>query len=428
MSVFEENLGRNTYVSLSDIKNYLQITSNTHDAQLQSSIDYATGVVEHYIGYEIKANTYTEYFDGNTPSIYTSRVPLSNVYSVSEFDGTKYRPLRDPDVEGLPNYSESDNITFDLQGTAATTSKTKKYGDYSLRLESGSFARHVGVPEHLRLEDENFTIEGYVRVDSSYLQDGTFFSIETDTNNKIELKVANAYALAYTATIDGTAFTVRGSNAYVERSQFKKRQWAHVAFTRDMDNDRFYVHYNGNLIANAEYSESNLTFTSNIVLGSSFTGYVDDFRISNDSRYCNTNFTPPNRHVPDEYTVMLLHFDEPNEVSSISDSHASDSDYVYTSDIGKIEINNGAINRASIFGSPKFKSYANAVKVEYKAGYTVVPIDLKLATMDLAKILYKQDQEKQRFSFEGESGDKFTLSSNFPPHIRRVLDLYRLID
>lgn len=428
MERFEENLGRNTYVTLAELKNYLQISSNTHDEQLTSSIQYATSVVEHYIGQEVKANTYTEVFDGGTPSVYTSRIPLANVYSVAQYDGSKYTLLKDPTVQGLPNYADSDNISFNLQGNAQTSNKAKKFGDYSLKLDESSFIDYSPVPEHLQLSDSNFTIEAYVRLDTPYIQDNVFFSMSTDSDNYIELKMANAYGIAYTSVVDGDSYIVRGSNSYVERQQYSKRRWAHIAFTRDLDNDKAYLHYNGNLIANMDYAETDLTFTSNIVIGSGLVGYIDDFRISTDSKYCAVNFTPPQRHTPDEHTVLLLHFDEPNERGIVQDSHAAESDFIFTRDTGKIDVNVEKIGNTSIFGNAKFKSLPNAVKVTYKAGYDTVPIDLKLATLDLAKILYKQDQDKQRFSFEGESGDKFTLSSNFPPHIRRVLDMYRLLD
>jgi hypothetical protein len=45
----------------------------------------------------------------------------------------------------------------------------------------------------------------------------------------------------------------------------------------------------------------------------------------------------------------------------------------------------------------------------------------------MIKLLYKQDQEKKGFSFEGERGEAYSLAGNFPPHIRRILDLYRII-
>ena len=51
-----------------------------------------------------------------------------------------------------------------------------------------------------------------------------------------------------------------------------------------------------------------------------------------------------------------------------------------------------------------------------------------MAVLDTVKLIYKQDQEKKGFSLEGERGDKYPLAASFPPHIKRILDLYRIIE
>jgi hypothetical protein len=51
----------------------------------------------------------------------------------------------------------------------------------------------------------------------------------------------------------------------------------------------------------------------------------------------------------------------------------------------------------------------------------------KWLLLDFIKLLYKQDQDKKGFSFEGEAGDKYPLAGSFPPHIKRILDMYRII-
>ena len=83
----------------------------------------------------------------------------------------------------------------------------------------------------------------------------------------------------------------------------------------------------------------------------------------------------------------------------------------------------------TLSGPPSFQPFPSGVKVDYRAGYesSDIPQDLQMATLDMIKIVYKQDQEKKGFSFEGERGENYSLSSNFPPHIRRILDLYRVI-
>ena len=47
MEKFEENLGKFPYVTLADVKDYLNISSDTHNGTLTNAISYATAVVEH---------------------------------------------------------------------------------------------------------------------------------------------------------------------------------------------------------------------------------------------------------------------------------------------------------------------------------------------------------------------------------------------
>ena len=83
----------------------------------------------------------------------------------------------------------------------------------------------------------------------------------------------------------------------------------------------------------------------------------------------------------------------------------------------------------SLGGLPKFNPYANALKIKYRAGYESgdVPYDLQMATLDYIKIIHKQEQGTKSFSLEGERKTKEPLSGDFPPHIRRILELYRII-
>lgn len=70
-----------------------------------------------------------------------------------------------------------------------------------------------------------------------------------------------------------------------------------------------------------------------------------------------------------------------------------------------------------------------AVKVIYKAGYSVVPADLKLAVIDLVTY-YHKDEHKARQTIAGASIQNNASTSQrnnvaFPDHIKRVLDLYK---
>lgn len=69
-----------------------------------------------------------------------------------------------------------------------------------------------------------------------------------------------------------------------------------------------------------------------------------------------------------------------------------------------------------------------SVEVVYTAGYASTPLDLKLAVSDLITY-YLRDEHKPRQSLSGATREttENEVRVGFPAHIRRVLDLYRLI-
>lgn len=70
-----------------------------------------------------------------------------------------------------------------------------------------------------------------------------------------------------------------------------------------------------------------------------------------------------------------------------------------------------------------------AVKITYRAGYSSLPGDLKLAVIDLITYYYR-DEYKERKTLAGATLQNPGTSSQdssvaFPDHIKRVLDLYK---
>ena len=439
---FEEDLGKYTYINLPQVKDYLSISSNTQDARLSNIIFYATGVIEHYIGQEVLANTYVEIFDGGVSSLFVSRLPLSNVYQVTEFNGSEHQILTDPSTIGVPNSTTDSSLSVSFYNGAKTNSKIKRFGQSSVEIPNGGYLAASAVPDKLKFDEGDFTVEMFVRIDDPTIQNNTIFEINTDAANYMKFSMSNQYGLAFESNVSGVSTIVRGANTLIESQQFGKRKWAHVAVSRNLENERLYLHYNGNTIANASYAIVDHTFTSNVKIGSSFKGYIDEFRVSSISRY-NTNFVPPAyRFRPDGDTACLIHFDGQDNSTSAVDAHSEPNEYNFdrgtgriTRDVGTRNVRRtyGSVQRSypalSLMGPTTFQPYPSGVRVEYRAGYELgsIPYDLQLATLDFIKIIYKQDQEKKGFSFEGERADNFGLSSNFPPHITRVLDLYRII-
>ena len=74
-----------------------------------------------------------------------------------------------------------------------------------------------------------------------------------------------------------------------------------------------------------------------------------------------------------------------------------------------------------------FKPYINGYKVSYFAGYETVPEDLKLAVLDLVTYYRKNDGSVHNNKSPGAGGSvqlEYIMNTNFPAHIKRVLDLY----
>ena len=91
-----------------------------------------------------------------------------------------------------------------------------------------------------------------------------------------------------------------------------------------------------------------------------------------------------------------------------------------------------AIIRTNSQGKPiAYKQGVGAVKITYKAGYSETPDDLKLALFDLVNY-YIKDEHKERRTLGGATINNqgtagLRQSTDFPDHIKRVLDLYRVV-
>ena len=445
MDRHEEGLGRYPYVTLPQVKSYLSINSDTHDGTLANIINYATGVVEHYIGQQVLANDYVEVFDGGKSSVFLSRLPLSNVYEVTEFDGIEHQTLDDPATNGMPNVQDTDELSLTFNNDAHLNSRVKRFGKSSLEVATADFVESATVPDQLKFEEGDFTVEMFIRVNGASLPEQEIFSINTDATNSLKFSANGTSGLKIEGTVSGSTTTVKGANANIQTQQFGRREFAHVAASFNSVSQKMFLYYNGNNIvttAGDTFAVNNNTFTTNVIFGRNFAGYIDEVRISQAHRY-SAEFTPPTqRFRPDENTVTLIHFDGKNDATEAKDVHAAINQYSFSRDSGEVTRDTGDLGitgnyptttrsypALTLGGPPKFQPYPSAVKVTYRAGYesAEVPYDLQVATLDMIKLFHKQDQEKKGFSFEGERGDKFALAGNFPPHIRRILDLYRVI-
>ena len=188
MEKFEENLGKFPYVTLADVKDYLNISSDTHNGTLTNAISYATAVVEHYIGQQVLANDYFEVFDGGATAVYVNRLPLNNVYTVAEYNGTDYVNLSNPTSTGLDVQTgeDRDNHTITNIGSVSKLKRIKKFGTTSANFDGSNYLA-VKDQGDFYFDTEDFTIDVQVRM-SSLSSTQTFLTNYTDSNDFWEFK------------------------------------------------------------------------------------------------------------------------------------------------------------------------------------------------------------------------------------------------
>lgn len=116
------------------------------------------------------------------------------------------------------------------------------------------------------------------------------------------------------------------------------------------------------------------------------------------------------------------------EVVSVQTREAYDQPYV-TMDPAEYYVDPDVdciyIHGKSTFWTPGF----GAAKVTYKAGYETVPLDLRMACLDLVHMYIKEEYKERRTigntSIDNTNSRANALATEWPVHIIRVLDMYR---
>ena len=120
------------------------------------------------------------------------------------------------------------------------------------------------------------------------------------------------------------------------------------------------------------------------------------------------------------------------EISSVAERDAPTSSYVTLTENTDWVLDNTTDSIFRVSGSTykNWETGPNAVKVVYKAGYSELPQDLRLAVVDLI-MYYHKNEQKQRQTIAGATIQNQSTTSQrdsvaFPDHIKRVLDLYKV--
>ncbi len=159
-------------------------------------------------------------------------------------------------------------------------------------------------------------------------------------------------------------------------------------------------------------------------------------------KYCGTSFIDfyssaktETFNISDHATSVVVMSETPiNSVTSVKERDNPSTAYVTLTNNTEyyIDTASDSIYRLDSSGNRKaYKRGFGSVEVVYTAGYSTTPKDLQLALFDLVTY-YLKDEHKQRMqlggaSIQNQGSAGLRTSTDFPDHIKRVLDLYRVV-
>lgn len=420
-------------VNLSEIKDFLVIkTINTdEDGRLANIATQVTALVESYCGRTFEANNYIEYFDGGISSVFVSYPPINRVDEVSHYDGKDYQILGGPGTNGEPIIVEGQSHTISNYGNPVLKTRVKKFNRSSARFDGSSYLVTDSTSDW-DLGVDPFTIEVQARFDSVTSNVHTLLS-SGSANNYWELSVDfNSTGFRFLTVVDGVETIVARQGA---NTGYSANQFYHLALVRDATNIKLYR--NGTSVATLATANSIPNFNTGLYIGKGIssnylTGYLDDLKISHIAEYT-SNFTAPTYPTrQNENTKLLMRFDGSDNSTAMTDVSRRVNEYSFYSTTGEISFNTGdggGTPKLSFFRPLKFNNYPNGIKVYYNGGYTTIPSDLKLAALEMIKVVYKGRSGSDRVTMQGETINSYKLGiDDFPPQVRRILNLYRLVE
>lgn len=140
--------------------------------------------------------------------------------------------------------------------------------------------------------------------------------------------------------------------------------------------------------------------------------FIDGYDPTSGSYLPITEYTDRDGHYyPNEFPIQEI----------ISVEYSTDNGETYTT------VSGFAFDRVkeAIYIPDLGRSGINAFKITYTGGYTSTPDDLKLACLDLVEYYYKGEYTPRKTS--NNNVIEYVTTSDLPSHIKRVLDLYRVI-
>ena len=218
-------------------------------------------------------------------------------------------------VYGFQTISDRTGKTVSTYGNAVQSTTQAKYGVSSGKFDGNGDYLEVLNDTTFQFGTGNYTVEGWVYLNSlGKVQ--RIFAKGTDAASTIRLSITSGNivnAKHGNQTINGSTVLTTG-------------QWYHVALSRVGSTNTINLFLNGQLEATTNLATDSVNNTDPVSIGGwstlasdSLDGYLDEIRVSSNTRYT-VNFTAPTGTFgSDDATVLLLHMNAGNNVTGFID-------------------------------------------------------------------------------------------------------------
>lgn len=207
------------------------------------------------------------------------------------------------------NLPSSTTITLPASGSAQLSATQVRFGLTSLYLNGTLSYFTIASDARLALNAEDYAIEFWFRRTTSPGTTQVLFDMRSGTGSSQPYIYLNgSYQVIVGLNGNATAMNSALFTATVDT-------WYHLAVTRTSGTVKIFVNgtqYGANYTDSGVHAQTAVVVgASQVTLGTLFTGYIDEIRVSRgNSRYTNTGFTPPSAQLTaDQWTVLLMHFD-----------------------------------------------------------------------------------------------------------------------
>ncbi|MBO71803.1 MAG: hypothetical protein CL508_05750, partial [Actinobacteria bacterium] len=200
--------------------------------------------------------------------------------------------------------------TVTANGDVTNTRAQKKIGSSSIKFD--------GTGDYLEMPDSSdwdfgsgsWTVEGWFNV-SSWTDSSFIWNHWQDDNNFVGIRILSGGDLNILSKSSGSVV----HNIDFTSVDLSTDTWIHLAVVRDTSAGNFVIYKDGTSVGSSSNSTAmpNVTGTARInggrVYGNYWTGYLDEFRVSDTARYT-SSFTPSTTEfTADSNTKLLIHSD-----------------------------------------------------------------------------------------------------------------------